>query len=55
METIESIKLKYPLHYLVWENQHAELETELAKKEVSNVKNSVKVIKNVDLCIIFKA
>ena len=33
--SLENIKKEFPLHVLVWNNEFAELDTEITEKEVS--------------------
>jgi hypothetical protein len=45
MPTISEIKSKWPLHYLVWENDYVELERVLKENKVSaRMKNEKKKI-----------
>lgn len=38
---VEEIKTKYPIHYLVWNNEFTELEKELKLKIVRNIYGSL--------------
>lgn len=52
MSTVDTIKQKYPLHFLVWNNDYMHLEQELAKNEVTCLFSILSVFqRSTNICI----